>query len=141
MTQNKATWKEKDLFDLHMLNYSPLWEDRMGTQTGGKPRVRIWWKGYGGEIFSDLILVVSSAFFLIEHWTTSQGAYTPIIGWALSCQLLIKNRTCPTILPVYSPKFQMHFINWVSLLLNDISYCQVDIKLARILPLPEAIKC
>ena len=70
-----------------------------------------------------LFSMASWVCFLIETKTTSPEMAPPTMSWALPHQSLIK------IMP-YSQILWKHFLNWVSLLSDNSSLCQLDVRLA-----------
>ena len=70
---------------------------QMGQKTGGR---RCCW-GYGGVLLTDLLIMASSAWFLIEPRSTSSQIASPTMGLALPHQLLIKKIISPTGLVPY----------------------------------------
>jgi len=84
-------------------------EVRTGTQTGQEPEGRGWGRGHGGMLFTSLLLMDCSAWFLIDPRTTSPGTAPPRVGWALPHQSL-----CSRIL-------WRNVLNWGSLLSDDSS--------------------
>lgn len=82
-------------------------------------------RGNGGVLLTGLLIMVFSACFCIEHRTNSPGMAHP--QWAvpphINHQEMSYRLTCCPIL-------WRHFLSWGSLLSNDSSLCQADIKLA-----------
>lgn len=66
-----------------------------------------------------------SAYFLIEPRNTRPGMTTPTMGWGLLHHSLIKKTFCQLD---YSQILWSHFLSWGSLLSQDSSLCQIDIK-------------
>jgi hypothetical protein len=83
--------------------------------------------GADTETMKEYHFLACSACSLIEPRTTSPGMAPPTMGWALTHISIIKKM--PYRL-AYSLIVWRHFLNWGSLLSNDFSVHQVDIKSA-----------
>ena len=87
--------------------------------------------GAATEATEGRCLLACSVFFLIEPRTNSPGLVPPTMGWALRPWSLRKG---PTGLPAAWFHRRGIFLSWGSLLSDDSSLCQVDIKLAQLIP-------
>ena len=88
---------------------------------------RSWCRGHERVLLTGRLLIASSACFLRGPRTTSPGMTLPIMGWILLYIPLLKkmrHRLPPTLI------LWKYFLTWGSLLLDDISFCQGDIKLS-----------
>ena len=106
---------------------SPSKEVRTGTQTGQKPGGRSWCRCCEGMLLTGLLRMACSVCSLIESRTSNLLMAPPTMGLALSQPPLIK--TTPYRF-TFSWILWKHFLNWGSLLSDDSSLCQVDIKVA-----------
>jgi hypothetical protein len=88
---------------------------------------RSWCRGHGEMLLTSLLLMACSAHSLIEPRTTSPRMAPSTIGWALLHESLIKK------IPYNWVLWGLFFLslNWDSLLSDDSSLCQINIKLAR----------
>ena len=84
------------------------------------------WSQQGPSLPSVLCL----ACFLIEPRSTSPWVEPPTMGWASPSQSLLKRIPYR---PAYNLILWRYFLNWVSLLSDDFSLWQFDIKLPRTL--------
>jgi hypothetical protein len=74
---------------------------------------RSWCRGLGGMLLTGLILLLCSAFFLIEPKTTSPGIAPPTMG-------------TPYLINNWEKASWRHFLNWSSFLCDNSSLCQVN---------------
>lgn len=94
---------------------------------------RMWCRGYGGMLFTGLLLMSCPACFLTEPGITSPGVVLPTMNCAFSYQWLIKKVHCRlaclqhNLIKVF---FFLFFLNWGSLFCDDYSLYQDEIKLA-----------
>jgi hypothetical protein len=106
---------------------SSLKKVKTGNPTELEPGGRSWCSGHRGVLLTGLRHMACSACFLIESRTSSPGMAPPTRGWALFHQSLIKKMLYWL---ASSLVLWRYFLNWGSLLSDDISVCQVDIKLS-----------
>ena len=78
-------------------------------------------------LLPDLLPMACLACFLIEPRTINPGVASSTDGCPFPHEPLIKEMSCR---PDYYLILWKHFLNWYSLLSDDSSLCQVDIKLA-----------
>lgn len=109
-TMVKGKWGRKGLTGLTLPHQSlPLKGIRIRTQSGQEPGGRSWCGGHGGW---GCCLLTCLACFLMESWPPAQAWQYP--QWVPS--------------PTNAAQSYRHFLNWGSLLSDDFSLCQVDIK-------------
>ena len=111
-------------------NVSPLRGIKAGAQTWLDPRSRSWCRGHGGILLIALLLMDCSACFCTEFRTTGPGIAPTIMDWVF---LQSSYRLA------YSLILWRHFLSWGSLFSNDVSLCQVDIKLANTVGLEHTV--
>ena len=95
---------------------------RAGTQAGLEPH-----RGHRGVLPAGSLLMSCSARFLIKLRTTSPEVVPHTMCWDFPHQWLIKKRPYRLL---YILILWRHFLSRGSLLSDDFSLCQVDIKLA-----------
>ena len=83
---------------------------------------RSWYRGRGGVLFTDLLIMACSACFLTEPRTTSPGMAPPAMGWTLPHQSLIKKMPYR---PAYILILRRRIPNWDSLLSDDFGCLQL----------------
>ena len=127
-TMTKAKWGGKGLFGLHFHSTVHHWR-KSGRELKQvrKPGVRSWCRGHEGVLLIGLLFTACSACFLVKPRATILGVLSLIIVWALPYQSLIKKMSYSL---AYSLILWRHFLSGISLVSDDASLCQVDIKLA-----------
>ena len=103
-TMTKDNPKSKEFISLTVWSSSKA--VRKGIQTGQEPGGRVWSRGHGGVLLTDLLSLLS--------YRTQ--------AWAFSYQLLVKKMP-------YSEVLWRLYLNWGFLVSNKSNLCQVDVKL------------
>ena len=97
---------------------SSLKEVRTGTQVGQEAGDRSWCRGHGGVLLTALLFMACLAWFPRDD--TTHNGLTPPLSIANFKKL------------PYSWILWRHFLHWVSLLSDNFSLCQIDIRPASI---------
>ena len=79
----EKTWRRKGFIPLYFqITSTSVYQGKSGHEPGGRTQSR----GQGGELLTDLLLMVCLAFFLTEPRMTSPGLVLSTVSWALSHQ-------------------------------------------------------
>lgn len=123
----KTTWEER-VYLAYCSTSLFIVEGSQNSNSGG----RSWFRRHGGELLTGLFFMTCSACFFIEPRTNSPGMAPLTVDWALLYWSLIKKMPCRF---AYSLLLQRIFPTEApSLLFDDSSLCQLDIKPASTQP-------